>query len=102
MDNTTSQCPNCHQWFTNKWSLRLHILLFWPKHSSEEQGHAPFQNHPLKSSSYYGGKHDKTTSSHNHTDYDVDTVSSGDRSDDDFIESQLPDYVYCNGNDYDP
>ncbi len=102
MDNTTSQCPNCHQWFTNKQILRLHILSCWPKHSAEEQGHAPFWHHPLKSSSYHGGKIDKTTLSHNHADYDVDTVDSGDRSDDDFIESWLLDYDYCNGNDYDP
>ncbi len=47
------------------------------------------------------GKNDKTKFSHNHTDYDVDTVNSGDRSDDDFIESQLLDYNYCNSNDYD-
>jgi hypothetical protein len=40
--------------------------------------------------------------SHNHTAYDVDTVDSGDRSDDDFIESRLLDYDYCNGDDYDP
>ncbi len=42
------------------------------------------------------------TFSHNHTDYDVDNVNSGDRLDDDFIESQLLDYNYCSGNDYDP
>jgi hypothetical protein len=77
MDNTTSQCPNCHQWFTNKRSLRLHISSCWPKHSNEKQGHAPFQHHPLKSSSYHGGKNDKMIFSHNHTDYDVDAVNSG-------------------------
>ncbi len=74
----------------------------WPKHSAEEQDRAPFQHHLLKSSSYHGGKNDKTTFSHNHTDYDVDTVNSGDRSNDDFIELQLWDDDYCSGNDYDP
>jgi hypothetical protein len=68
-----------------KQSLRLHILSCWPKQSAEEQGHAPFQHHPLKLSSYHGGKNDKTTFSHNHTDHDVDTVNSGDGLDDDFI-----------------
>jgi hypothetical protein len=102
MDHMASQCPNCHQWFTNKRSLRLHILSYWPKHSTEEQGHAPFQHHPLKSFSYHGDKNDETTFSYNHTDYGVDTVNSGDRSDDDFIESRLLDYDYCHGDDYYP
>jgi hypothetical protein len=102
MDNTTSQWPKCPRWFTNKHSLRLHTLSCWHKHSAKEQGHAPFQHHPLKSSSCHGGKHDKTTFSHNHTDYYVHTVNSGERSDDDFIESRLPDYDFCNGNNYEP
>jgi hypothetical protein len=77
------------------------MLSCQPKHSTEEQGHAPFQHHLLKSSSYHGGKNDKTTFSHNHTDYDIGTVNSWDRLDDDFIESWLPDYNHCNGDDYD-
>jgi hypothetical protein len=56
MENTISQCPKCHQWFTNIRSLRIHILSCQPKHSVEEQGRAPFQHHPLKSSFYHGGK----------------------------------------------
>jgi hypothetical protein len=48
MDRSSSQCPNCHHWFSNWHSLLLHLSSCWQKYDNKEHGHGIFEHNPLK------------------------------------------------------
>jgi hypothetical protein len=48
MDRSSSQCPNCHRWFSNRRSLKLHLSFCWQKYDNKEHGHGIFEYNPLK------------------------------------------------------
>ncbi len=48
MDRSSSQCPNCHRWFSNWRNLKLHISSCRQKYDNKEHGNGIFQHNPLK------------------------------------------------------
>jgi hypothetical protein len=119
MDHSSLQCLNCHCWFSNQRSPKLHISSCWQKYDNKEHGHGIFQHNPLKLSydfckstndkclnepianDQYGKLFKRKTMDNNAMSFSSPTCNNTDETNDD-IDDQSLDYDNFNGNYYDP
>ncbi len=119
MDHSSSQCPNCHRWFSHWRSLKLHISSCQQKYDNKEHGHGIFEHNPLKSSYDFckstndeclnepiandqcGKLFERKTMDNNEMSFSSPTRNDINKTNDD-IDDQSLDYNNFNGNYYDP
>jgi hypothetical protein len=119
MDRSSSQCPNCHRWFSNRHSILIHLSSCWQKYDNKEHEHGIFEHNPLKSSYDFckstndkglnepivndqcGKQFKRKTTDDYEMSFSSPTCNNTDITNDD-IDGESLDYDNFNGNYYDP